>query len=66
MAESLIFKVEVQLFVYIQYKVGYFNGFAAPVGQNLFVFEVLRSHFDTPHSVGAHWKSDWLVAETST
>ena len=32
----------------------------------LLILEVLRSHSDTPHSVGLLWTSDQLVAETST
>jgi len=31
-----------------------------------FVFEVPRSHPDTPHSAGHHWLRDCPVAETST
>jgi len=36
-----------------------------PVGQGLIV-EDLRSHSDTPHSVGLFWTSDEPGAETST
>jgi len=37
-----------------------------PVGQNLLIHEVSRSHSDTPQSIGLLWTSDQLVAETST
>ena len=37
-----------------------------PVGQGLLIFEALRSHSDTPHSVGFLWTSDQPDAETST
>ena len=37
-----------------------------PVGQGLLIHEAARSHSDTPHSVGLLWRSDQLVAETST
>jgi len=30
------------------------------------IIEVLRSHSDTPHSVGLLWTSDRLVVETTT
>ena len=36
------------------------------VGQGLLMIEGLRSHSDTPHSVGLLWKSDRPDAETST
>jgi hypothetical protein len=36
------------------------------VGLGFLIFEVSRSHSDTPHSVGLLWTSDRLVAETST
>jgi len=36
------------------------------VGQGLLIVEALRSHSDTPHSVGLLWTSDHqLDAETS-
>ena len=67
MAESLIFIVEVQFLSYVQYMIGfYFHGFAALVGQGLFIVEVLRSHSNTLHLVGALWMSDRPVEETST
>jgi len=31
-------------------------------GQGLIISEALRSHTDTPHSVGFRWTSDWLSA----
>ena len=37
-----------------------------PVGLCFLIFEVSRSHSDTPHSVGLLWTSDRPVAETST
>jgi hypothetical protein len=36
------------------------------VGLGLFIFEFLRSHSYTPHSVELSWKSDRSVAETCT
>jgi len=36
------------------------------VGHGLLIIEVSRLHSDTPHTVGLHWTSDQLVAETST
>jgi len=36
------------------------------VDQDLFIIEVLRSHSDTPQSMGLLWKSDRPIAETST
>ena len=36
------------------------------VGQGFLIYEVSRSHNDTPHSVGLLWTSDQLVAETFT
>jgi hypothetical protein len=36
------------------------------VGQGLLIIEALRSHSDTPHSVGLLWMSDQPDAETST
>jgi hypothetical protein len=36
------------------------------VGLGFLIVEVLRSHSDTPHSVGLLWTSDRPVAETST
>jgi len=44
----------------------FFHGSAAIVGISLFVFEVSRSHSDTPHSVGLLWTSDRPNTETST
>jgi len=38
----------------------------APIGPGPPDFEVSRSHFDTPHSVGCLWMSNQFVAETST
>jgi len=35
-------------------------------GHGLLILEVSRTHDDTPQSVGLLWKSDQLVAETST
>jgi hypothetical protein len=35
------------------------------VGQGLLIIEALRSHSDTPHSVGLLWTSDQPIAETS-
>jgi hypothetical protein len=43
-----------------------FYGSTALVGQNLLLFEVSRSHLDTPHSAALPWKSDRSVAETYT
>jgi len=37
-----------------------------PVDQGLLIIEALRSHSDTPHSVGLLWTSDQPIAETST
>ena len=37
-----------------------------PVGQGLLTVKALRSHSDTPHSVGLLWTIDQPVAETST
>jgi hypothetical protein len=37
-----------------------------PVGQSLLIHEVSRSHTTTHQSVGLLWKSEQLVAETST
>ena len=37
-----------------------------PVGQALLIFEALRSHSDTPQSVGLLWTSDRPVAKTTT
>jgi hypothetical protein len=34
-------------------------------GQGLLISEALRSHLDTPHSVGLLWKRDRYAAETS-
>jgi hypothetical protein len=34
------------------------KGFLSPVGQGLLIVETLRSHSDTPHSVGLLWTSD--------
>jgi len=36
------------------------------VGQDFLIIEALRSHSDTPHSVGLLWTSDQPVSETST
>jgi hypothetical protein len=36
------------------------------VGHGILITEALRSHSDTPHSVGLLWKSDRSDAETST
>jgi hypothetical protein len=36
----------------------FFHGATAPVGQGLLIIEALRSHSDTPHSVGLLWTSD--------
>jgi len=36
------------------------------VDQGLLIVEALRSHSDTPHSVGLLWASDQPVAETCT
>jgi len=36
------------------------------VGQGFLIIEALRSHSDTPHSVGLLWTSDQPVSETST
>jgi len=36
------------------------------VGQGLLIIKALRSHSDTPHSVGILWTSDHPDAETST
>jgi hypothetical protein len=43
----------------------FFHGSTAPVGQGL-LYDVPRSHSDTPHSVGHLCTSDRPVAETST
>jgi hypothetical protein len=40
-------------------------GLTALVGIGLLTAQVLRSHTDTPHSVGLLWMSDRPVAETS-
>jgi len=37
-----------------------------PMGQGLLIIEDLRSHSDTPQSVGLLWTSDQLDAEIST
>jgi hypothetical protein len=36
------------------------------LGQCLLIIEALRSHSDTPHSVGLLWTSDQPDAETYT
>jgi len=36
------------------------------IGQALLIFQTLRSHSGTPHSVGLLWTSDQPDAETST
>jgi hypothetical protein len=36
------------------------------VGQGVLIMEDLRSHSDTPHSMGLLWASDQPDAETST
>jgi len=36
------------------------------IGQGFLIVEALRSHSDTPHSVGLLWTSDQLVAEADT
>jgi len=41
-----------------------FYGADPLLGQGLLIIETLRSHSDTPHSVGLPWKSDQLDAET--
>jgi hypothetical protein len=35
-------------------------------GHGLLILEVSRSHKNAPQSVGLHWASDQLFAETST
>jgi hypothetical protein len=45
---------------------GLFLARQPPVGHGLLIHEVSRSHNDAPQSVGFHWTSDHLVAETST
>ena len=37
-----------------------------PVGQDVLIIEALRTHSDTPHSVGLFWTSDQPDAETFT
>jgi hypothetical protein len=36
------------------------------VGHGFLIIEALRSHSDTPHSVGLLWTSDQPASETTT
>jgi hypothetical protein len=47
------------------HKMPFFHSSTALKGLGLF-YEALRSHTNTPHSVGLLWTSDQPVAETST
>jgi len=44
----------------------FFDGSTALAGLGFLIFEVPRSHSDTPQSVGLLWTSDRPVAQTST
>ena len=51
--------------VYVKIIVFVLYSSTAPVGLDL-LYEVPRSHSDTPHSVGLLWTSDQPDAQTST
>ena len=50
----------------LNYFVFFPHGATFPVGYSLSIIESSRLHSDTSHPVGLLWKSDRLVAETST
>ena len=56
----LIILVCVYIYIYIYIYI--YNGSTALVGLGI-LYEVTRSHSNTPHSAGLLWTSDWTVAD---
>ena len=52
-------------FRHLQSKFRFFSGSTPIRDLGVIIFEVLRSHSDTRHSVGLLWTSDQQDAETS-